>query len=199
MPGSRGAVRESAGLGSVGERRGEGPGEGGGGRLLRPGECGRDAGCRPEGAGGAGLSPGSGGRKGSHPSRPPGLPSPRPAPRAGGGPGRRRGSGSWSRSRAPGCAGVSVCGSGGRACPSARASTSCFAGRRRRGHFAAGGGRGAALLARRASGGPEERGLLVAPRALPATGFSPRPRPGAGSGRGAPDPRFSSLSVSALG
>lgn len=106
VPGSRGAVRASAGSGSVGERRGEGGGGAGGvarpPRGARPGS----AGCRPEGAGRAGLSPGSGGRKGSHPSRPPGRPPPGPpagpaprARRAGGGPGPR----SCSRvARAPG-------------------------------------------------------------------------------------------------
>lgn len=40
---------------------------------------GRGAGCRAEGAAGAGLSPGSGGRKGSHPSRRPASLPPGPA------------------------------------------------------------------------------------------------------------------------
>lgn len=90
--GSRGAVRASAGPGSLREQRVEGGGGAGGG--ARPREVrGPGAGCRPDGAGGAGLSPGSGGRKGSHPSRPPGLPSPPgpapPAPRSGGRPAGR--------------------------------------------------------------------------------------------------------------
>lgn len=94
-PGEResGFLRGVEGRGSRGRE--------GGGRPLPREVHGGGAGCWPEGAGGAGLSPGSGGRKGSHPSRQPGLPSPQPAPRApraDGGP-VRRGPGPRSRWR----------------------------------------------------------------------------------------------------
>lgn len=74
VPGSRGAgpgsVRGTEGRGSRRARRRRR------GARVRPGARGRGVRCRGEGA--AGLSPGSGGRKGSHPSRPPGSPPPRP-------------------------------------------------------------------------------------------------------------------------
>lgn len=95
---SRCSVRGNSSPDSFGQWRGEGREGEGGGRPLPREERGGGAGCWPEGAGGAGLSPGCGGRKGSHPSRQPGLPSPRPAPRADGRPGSR-GPGPWSRWR----------------------------------------------------------------------------------------------------
>lgn len=87
---------------------------------------------------------------------------------------------------------------GGRACPSAGASTSCFSGRRR-GHFAAGGGRGAELPAGREVAVPERVACWPPPglclRLAPLRSLASA----AWSGRGGSDPRFSSLSLSALG
>lgn len=167
MASSRCSVRENASPGSFGQWRGEGREGQGGGRPLPREERGGGAGCWPEGAGGAGLSPGCGGRKGSHPSRQPGLPSP-PAGSEGG----RQAGAPWAWALEPLAGAQAERSVGGLGCrpgsaPCAPASTSCFA-RRGRGHFAAGGGRGAELLARRGSGGRGGGGLWAAP-ALAAT------------------------------
>lgn len=145
----RGAVRASASRGSF--RQCKGGGRGGEGRELplRGEECSGGAGCWAQDAGGAGLSPGRGGRKGSHPSRQPGLPSPRPAPgapRAGGW--RSRGAvglGLGAAHENLGLTGVSgACAAGLSLPPCAPAWTSCFA-LRGRGHFAAGRGEGSGI------------------------------------------------------
>lgn len=153
-----GGERVAAGqAGALGRREGRGPG----------------AGCRPEGAGGAGLSPGAAEVRGhTHPGRL-GPPPPRPGP-GGSEDGWRAGA------RRAGAAEPLAGGSGSRAgsVPCAPAWTSCFSGRRR-GHFAAGGGEGSGIVARRGSGGRGGGGSRTAPGCACDALPSAAPRPGA--------------------
>lgn len=158
VPGSRvagpGSVRGPEGRGSRRARRRRRRRRG---ARVRPGARGRGVRCRGEGA--ARLSPGSGGRKGSHPSRPPGSPPPRPrgrppphSPGRAAGPGRR---GPQTLSQTP--AGWRGRGSpAGRQAPSARPGFDFLL---RRGHFAAGGGGGERIAsAVGEAGGPQGLG-----------------------------------------
>lgn len=76
MPGSRGAVRVSAGPRSFGERRGGSRSSKSRGRLLPVVERGRGVRYRPEGAGGAGLSPATAEGRGHTHLGSPGSPPP---------------------------------------------------------------------------------------------------------------------------